>query len=321
MTISTCEWVPEQHLPIVSELAYADERTEDLCNIVFEYITQEHGTIELTETTTGTERNVIVSALAPLPRKIPLLTAEIFGTLRNALEHTLFTEIEYLNATALTEPLARQIAMPISLTYINFQNWRKKRAREIPFIFESSSEIVRRIASLQPYQRISSPQEHPLALLASYTNSAKHRYPAIAAVSLPAKIPLIHPPLSIDQIKRREDHIPVNIGDTVETTALNNRVKFAWCGALTIWEPSTKKWKNLFNEIEAITEWVRDQTLPILIKGDTGTNYTMPYYFDIDSGHMEERAAIAQGSASSAIDKYKIRLRALANKENFFNTV
>lgn len=107
------------------------------------------------------------------PAQGRLLVADALVVLRNAIEHTLFAEVEYRDGR-LDEKAAKVVEMPAAQTYDAFDAWVKGRARNGPPSLQRGSELIKRIEGLQPFQRTLDPHDHPLALLASHTNHSKH---------------------------------------------------------------------------------------------------------------------------------------------------
>ena len=185
MTPSTYGWLPDHHLNVAATLAHADEVVAELANILFDFQTQPEGIIRLAEVPAVTYSETVVTGLAPIPKKVPLLVADALVALRNAIEHTLFAEIEHRDGV-LGEKAAKLVEMPAKASYVDFAGWVKSRSKNGPPSLQQGSELLKRIETLQPYHRTKDPQNHPLALLALHTNYTKHRAPALTAVGLGA---------------------------------------------------------------------------------------------------------------------------------------
>lgn len=138
--------------------------------MLFAYQSVPAGTIGLAEVPAGAVSRTTVTSVAPLPRSVPLLAADVLTTLRAAVEHTLYAEVEHANGRPLTEAEAGSVAMPAALTEKWFDGWLAERKKRAPKPLQSGSPLLERMRKLQPYQRAGSPGEHPLALLAAHTN-------------------------------------------------------------------------------------------------------------------------------------------------------
>ena len=90
MTSSSHAWLPDHHLSVAATLAHADEVIAQTAGILFEYQPQPEGIIRLREVPMVNRSQTVVTGMAPIPRKIPLLVADALVTLRNAIEHTLY---------------------------------------------------------------------------------------------------------------------------------------------------------------------------------------------------------------------------------------
>ena len=123
-----------------------------------------------------THSQTVVVSMSPMPRKVVLLVADALVVLRNAIEHTLFAEVEYRDG-ALDEKSAKVIEMPAAQTYDAFGAWVKGRARNGPPSMQRGSELIKRVERLQPFHRTGSPHDHPMALLTLHTTtrSTAHR--------------------------------------------------------------------------------------------------------------------------------------------------
>ncbi|MGW9717881.1 hypothetical protein [Micrococcus aloeverae] len=198
MTRPSYAWLPDHHLGVAATLAHVDEVIAQVADILFDYQHQPEGIIHLREVPMVTHSQLIVVGMAPIPRKVPLLVADAMVALRNAIEHTLFAEIEHRDG-ALDEKAAKVVEMPAAQTYEAFEAWVKGRVKNGPPSLRQGSDLLKRIDGLQPLHRTKDPQNHPMALLALHTNHSKHRAPAITAVRLAAMY--------------REDQMPRSMGD------------------------------------------------------------------------------------------------------------
>lgn len=305
--VSRLDWVPDRLLGVVATLAHADELIEHIGKLLFTYQAEGDDIVVLKEVLAGAVSRTVVEHVAPVPRKVPLLVADVLVTLRGAIEHTLFAEVEYLNGGTLDTNAAKKIEMPARATFSSFDDWAKGRARQVPNVLSSGSEIVRRIDALQPYHRVNDPEAHPLALLTEYTNHFKHRMPAITAVRIAAMIPEDQYPRRFSDLPVRPEE-PVEAGDILAETPMGERNVVSLFPTIGINRPGTTRWPVLMKELADLAEWVRTQAVPRLIIDNSGPE--IPARYEISTGHADERAAIARGVAVTAAEKYQRRLQA-----------
>lgn len=107
-------WLPDHQLGVAATLSHADELIGQVADLLFDYQNQPGGTFDLTEVPEGTFSKTVVERVAPIPRKVPLLVTNALVTLRAALEHALFAEVEFLDGSPLDEKAARLVEMPAS---------------------------------------------------------------------------------------------------------------------------------------------------------------------------------------------------------------
>ncbi|WP_020418674.1 hypothetical protein [Amycolatopsis sp. ATCC 39116] len=309
MADSTHDWLPQRHLGVAATLAHADELIGEISDLLFDYQTQAEGVFGLREVPAGSVSRTVVDRVAPIPRRVPLLVADALVTLRAALEHALFAEVEFLDGAPLDEKAARLVEMPASDTYEKFEEWKRKRARNAPVSLREGSELLRRIAGLQPFHRQVEPQMHPLARLVLHTNHAKHRTPAITAVRLAAMYKDDQRPRSARDMQPQPEK-PLRIGDVIAETPISTRVPVTLFPTVGINRPGTDRWPVLMRELDEISRWVRLQAVPRLLTGTEPPEPTLPARYEIGVGHEDERRAIAAGSVVSAADRHVQRLGA-----------
>ncbi|GAA3237882.1 hypothetical protein GCM10017691_37430 [Pseudonocardia petroleophila] len=140
VTDSTRAWLPERHLWVAATLSQADELIGQVSDLLFDYQTQPAGVIGLAEVPAGRISRTVVDRVAPIPRRVPLLVADTLVTLRAALEHVLFAEVEFLDGSPLGEKAAKLVEMPASDTYDTFAAWTRRRAKDGPPSLRAGSE-------------------------------------------------------------------------------------------------------------------------------------------------------------------------------------
>lgn len=319
MSTVSYSWLPDRHLGVVATLAHADELIGQLAEVLFGYQAQPRGIIELDEVLSGVVSQTVVVGLAPMPRKVPLLVADVLVTLRNAIEHTVFAEVEHLDGT-LTPRAAQRVEMPAAKTYETFQTWIAGRKKTGPKALLPGSELLRRIEVLQPFQRWKDPENHPLALLAAHTNHSKHRAPSVTAVRLAAMHRDDRPLRSMRDIERRAE-VPLRIGDVIAQTPLGQKIPMTLFPAIGINRPGTDRWPVVIKELDDLATWVRLQAIPQLINGSDRPSPALPARYDIDSGHLDDRRAVTSGTVTTAAQSYGERLQAASLRVDLVETI
>lgn len=311
-------WLPDRHVGVAATLAHADEVIAQAADILFNYQRQPEGIIQFREVPMESYSQTVVTSMAPIPRKVPLLVADALVTLRNAIEHTLFAEIEYVDGV-LDEKAARFVEMPAAKTYDDFQDWIKRREKNGPPSLRRGSELLRRIDGLQPYQRTRDPQDHPMTLLALHTNHSKHRAPAITAVRLAAIHREDRTPPSMHDVERRPE-VPLLVGEVIAQTPRGTRIPVALFPTIGMNRPGTDRWPVLMTELDELAMWVRTQAIPRLISGSVQAPELPPRY-DIAIGHDDDRSALSAGSTLSAAQRHRDRLGAASVRQDMVETL
>lgn len=308
---SDLTWLPDRQIPVVSTLAHADDLLERVGELVLAH-SRDGGAIELHDVQVGGLVHARVAAVRPLARAIALYTADALTTLRAAVEHALFAEVETATKRRLTEAEQRSVEMPAHETAAGFDKWVRDRKRNAPPPLLAGSELLERIRTLQPYRR-GEPAEHPLRLLAAHSNLAKHRMPAVTATQAalvrswePASGLVIPPPTAQ----------PVEVGQTLASLPRGQLVPLDIWPSIAIRRPHTGEWKLLVDELEYVADWVRRVAMPVLITGGHDHIDPLPATFATDIGHLDERAAIAAGTRTSARERGRRRIAVEMARQN-----
>lgn len=274
----------------------------------------------MTPLPTGSYSRTTVVRVASIPRKVPLLVADALVTLRAALEHALFTEVEFLDGAPLDEKAARLVEMPAADTYEKFEAWKNKQLSHRPPALRDGSALVQRIDRLQPFHRHSDPQMHPLARLVLHTNHAKHRTPAITAVRIAAMYQDDQLPRSLSDLPPRPEE-PVRVGDVIAETPMGAKIPVTLFPTIGINRPGTDRWPVLMQELAEIFDWVRTQAVPRLLTGTEPPEPPLPARYEIAVGHKDERHAISTGSTVSAAARHNQRLTAAAARSDLVGII
>ncbi|MFC3243269.1 hypothetical protein ACFOJ6_13920 [Gordonia humi] len=299
--------MPDRHLGAAAALAHADEIIGQISDVLFDYQTVPDGLIGLKSVVDGDVVRAVVESVKPIPRKLPLLVADALVVLRNAVEHTLFTEVEFRDGR-LSNALARQVEMPAAKSREDFDNWVAAKGRKRPDSLHAGSDLVDRIDRLQPFHMGEDHPLHPLARLVLHTNHAKHREPAVTAVRIAASYADDSRPQSIDDVEKGPE-VPLLVGDVIgDPTPVGELAPITMFPNIGINRPLTDDWPELLTELREIFDWVRCEALPVLITGGDAAEPDLPCRYEISLGHTDERAAIIEGSDVSAVTRHSRRL-------------
>lgn len=307
MKDSMHHWLPDHQLGVAATLSHADELVGQVADVLFAYQTRPDGTFELEEQLAFPNTRTVVTHVAPMPRKVPLLVADALVALRAALEHALFAEVEFRDGS-LNEKAARVVEVPASRRGEDIESWAKGRVKNGPPSLHPGSDLVKRIEGLQPFNR-KDVENHPLARLVLHTNHAKHRTPAVTAIRIAAMYQEDQMPRSVRSLPPRPE-APLRVGDVIAETPFGTRVPVALFPTIGINRPGTDRWPVLMHELEEISDWVRTQAVPRLVTGMEPPSPELPTRYEIAVGHVDERRAISAGSTMSAADRHKQRLGA-----------
>lgn len=311
-------WLPDHQLGVAATLSHADETVGQVADLLFVYQAQPDGVFGLEEQLGFPNTRTVVTHVVPMPRKVPLLVADALVALRAALEHVLFTEVEFRDG-ALGEKAAKLIEIPAFRKAEDFESWAKGRVKNGPPSLHPGSELVKRIEGLQPFNR-NDAENHPLARLVLHTNHAKHRTPAVTAVRIAAMYKEDEMPRSVRSLPARPE-VPLRVGDVIAETPFGTQVPVALFPTIGINRPGTDQWPVLMKELEEISYWVRTQAVPRLVTGMEPPRPELPTRYDIAAGHLDERRAISAGLSTSAADRHKQRLGAASVRIDMVDTL
>jgi hypothetical protein len=308
-------WLPDHQLDVALTVAHADELTQRLSDILFDYLLI--GPLAFETVPDGPVCHVRISRVAPLPAAVPRYVADVLTQLRAAVEHTIYAEVEYDLGRKLTLDEGRRIEMPVASTDDAFDNWLRQHKRSELGPLRSGSNLVSRMRSLQPLHRRDR-ENHPLRVLAEHTNLAKHRTPSVANVLL-GRVntwPLDDPEVIVAAASNR----PLEVGTVLATGPLYKQVPLDIWPKVAIQRPHTGEWRVVMDEVNRLEEWVRTVALPVLITGMTDVP-PLPPQVDITKGWDSPRDAIAVGGRSSASERHLVRIQAHTGRQNLAETL
>jgi len=318
--MASLHWLPDRHLGVAATLAHVDETIASVGNLLFDYQARNGDVVQLREVVDGPVRHLVVASVAPIPPKITLLAADALNALRAAIEHSIYIEAETIAGAQLDEAAARLVEMPAARTYNEFVEWTRKRAKNGPQALQNGAELHRRISDLQPLHRYKDPDAHPLARLVAYTNHAKHRTPAVTAVSIPVVFREDQRPRHPRDIPKRPEE-PIVPGQIIFSVPADQIVPVSLFPTVGINLPRTDRWPVLMNELGEIAAWVRTQAIPRLITGVDPPKPEIPASFEISRGHSDQRAAIALGTDVPAYERNRDRLGAAITRLDMAKTI
>lgn len=311
-------WLPDHQLGVAATLSHADELVGQVADVLFAYQAKPGGTFELKEQLAFPNTRTVVTHVAPIPRKVPLLVADVLLALRAVLEHALFAEVD-CRSGKLDEKAARAVEMPAARNAEDFEFWVNGRLKNGPASLHPGSDLVKRIEALQPFNRRDA-ENHPLARLVLHTNHAKHRTPAVTAVRIAAMYTEDQMPPSGRSLPPRPE-VPLRVRDVIAETPYGTRVPVTFFPTIGINRPGTDRWPVLMQELEEISHWVRTQAVPRLVTGKEPPMPELPARYDIAVGHVDERSALSRGSTMSAANRHKQRLGAASVRIDMVDTL
>lgn len=307
-------WLPDRHIAVASTLSHADDLIDHVCKLAYVYGVGDEtsGPIEIEELPGAGVTLSTIRSVKLLPRALALYAADALTTLRAAVEHTLYAEAEHHLGRVFTGTEERLVEMPAHTTAEKFDGWVEgRRKRKAPASLLDARHVLGRVRALQPY-RSPTPQEHPLALLASHTNLAKHRMAALAAGRVAFTIP-DYEVAGVKFLPSKEG--PAEAGDVLAEVPFGVTVPVSIFSHIAIHRPGTDQWPILLQELGDIATWVRTVAIPTLITGSADVD-PLPASIDTSATPSEERATIAAGSWQSAVQRSSIRLGAFTARED-----
>ncbi len=290
---------------MAATLAHADDLIGQVSDLVLAY-SHDGETFRLENVRSGDVVATVIAAVKPLPRAIALYAADALTTLRAAIEHALYAELEHANGGPLSSAQARSVEMPAQVTAEGFDRWVRDRQKRAPSGLQPGAPVLARVRGLQPYQRGGSPEEHPLRVLVEHTNLAKHRMPAITATRVGRLLPDFRVEGMVVTPTTGE---PARAGDALASVPYGQYVPITIYPAVGIQRPHTRAWPVLVHELVWLAEWTRTVAVPVLVTGTREVDELPPTY-DTSVGHDDERLAIVSGPTEGARERAQRTLMA-----------
>lgn len=292
-------------------LAHVDQLIAQVAELLWGYMDREVFTIENVPHPRGVA--VTIGSVQPFPEAIARVFADATTQLRAAIEHTIFAEVEHHLGRDLTSQEARSIEMPAFITEELFDGWLAHRTRSQISAFAPDAELVSRIRLLQPFQ-CDEPADHPMRLLAEYTNFAKHRAPAVTTVRVgPVMLDREAPGLEVVQY---DDLVPARPGDILVVGPRRTKVGVSIYPLIASQRPHTETWHVLMRELGDLADWVRKDAIPMLVSGITAVSPLAPG-IDISIGHESLDEALLKARQETAFEFNQTRVLARGLREDF----
>lgn len=307
------DWLPDRHLHVVATLAHADELITHVAETLRPLIRD--GAIEIENRYEGGVCLAMVKAVKPVPPAVSRYAADALTQLRAALEHVLFTEVRWAAGRELTVQEAQAVEMPACTQAERFTAWLNHGRRKPLGPLQDGSPLVKRMRQLQPYNLRNDPEHHPLRLLVTHTNTAKHQTPIVAATRV-ARVVLDSIPPGVE-IPEPSDG-PVRVGDVLAIAPAGVVLPMDVWPTISIQRPHTGEYPVLITELASIADWVRKVAIPILVTGTNDVD-TLPAHVDTTIGWADPRAVIAAGNQVTAAAKFQASIGAATGREGLRN--
>ena len=200
----------------------------------------------------------------------------------------------------LTSEEQRRVEMPAVIDAKEFTKWLNGSKRKEIAPLRDGSELINRIRRIQPYHR-KDPDQHPLRLLATHTNLAKHRTPAVAAVRLGR----VHTwPLNDPDVLIGSRGTALEVGTVLATGPKYKQVPLDIWPQISIQRPHTREWAILIKELGELADWVRTVAIPVIITGEAHAEPLLPSQIDTTRSWADDREALNSGRPLPAYQRY-----------------
>lgn len=297
------DWLPAHQDHLLYTLAHVDESIDKTCKVICDYVKADP--LRLGGRIREGREDVILSSIAPIPQSVPRDAASAINELRNALEHAVSSEVEYLLGRSLDAGEAKAIEMPIPKGQADLAEWFKHKRRRTLTVLHADGTLGKRIAELQPPFGTDQDASHPLRVLAEHSNLSKHRKPAEYALRLGR----IVPDFDVDGLEASvyPDDMPMMAGDVLASVPEGTYVPMDIWPYVGIRRPHTGKWVVLSHELRMLEVWVRTVALPTLIAGTSDVE-PIPPHLDISTAYETQLDALSSAQSVPAAERLGLRL-------------
>jgi hypothetical protein len=307
-------WLPDHQLEQATSLGHANLTFNNLLDIYYGYI--ENDPIDLMPGLNGGREEIRVKHVKPIPPTVSRGASNFLNELRDALEHTVYAEVEHLLGRPLSEKEGETIELPHRDSREMLVKWSKDKRRSTLTPLHEGGVVFERIERLQPYHRVATPLEHPLRLLASLTNRSKHRKPP--------QLRVFAGPVYTHDSKARHLAVvlqsePLQPNDVLATVPRGMYMEVGVTPDICIETPLG--WQNFFSTLRDVEEWVRLLAMPILITGEYENLLPINPGMDVLKGYTDLREALEISSAQSAADAGSERMMAETLRRSLPDTI
>lgn len=270
-------WLPQHQQHALCTAAHIDAQILQLGQVLHPYLAADP--LKLTQRLTPTTEEVVLAAIAPLPQAVPRLFADALNQTRNLMEHCLFAEVESQLGRDLDRKEAALIEVPAKLSVEAFDDWASDKRRRPLGVFVRGSELYERLHRLQPFHR-RDVDLHPLRCLAEHTNFAKHREPSVTLTRV-GRVDLEDG--SHAALPSGEQQI-AEVGSVLASVPRGTKMGVSIWPEVVVRRPHTGTVHTLMHELGQLEEWVREQAVPILVRGRTDLP-KIPPNLDLSRGY------------------------------------
>lgn len=309
-------WLPDHQLHVAETLAHADALIASASATYSSYI--QAGPIVPYDVRNGDTVLMKVKRVIPPPAAIGRYATAAMNELRSALEHTIYAEVEHELGRELTAEERKLTEMPAFAEADNFDSWLKHKKRKALPPLRTGSPLVERMRALQPFQRQKLVDEHPLRLLAEYTNRAKHQAPVRVVTQIVAVVPSYSAP-TLAAVERRLDG-PARPEQVLASTPLGTVVPYDIWPTVTVARPHTQTWAPVMRELAHIEEWVRMVAVPRLILGIHDVD-PLPPQLDTTLVYEDVRAALTTAGQIPAAQRLSRGLQAALGRDGLVDVL
>jgi hypothetical protein len=300
-------WLPTELAPVAMRLARADELEYQLG---WECLNWTLHALELKQVRRDDGLlDIVVGKVRPIPPVVSMLFSEIVNHLRAAIDNVMYDVVETLRGGPLPPDAAIKVAMPIYQSADKLLDSSNRNRGKVPE-FDSSTELYRRVQSLQPYQslavatavsadfeRFVGPLQlhgvHPLTLLQGYSNADKHRAIRLASGRTLERLG-----------SQRMGHFdiamqPVEAGFVIAEGIDTRPGEIDTRTAVHVQRPDSQVWVAPGMELAQIHNYVAEVVIPTLVTGGQ-TPPGLPRQVRLDDTGETFEQRIAAGGGDTA---------------------
>jgi hypothetical protein len=300
-------WLPEALESVALRLARSDEHTYKIGDLASKWSLD--GPLGFKQVRRGTQVQMVVKSLRPVPPEVSLLFSEAVNHLRAAVDNVVWYLVEQELGT-LSGSLAATVNMPITESPEDMDKWIRRKNKIAAF--GPDAQLGRRLRALQPFVDVQSAvpsmgevlaglvgldveSAHPLRLLQSYSNADKHRSIRVAAARTFSSTD--GSPLAAQNLAHQE----LKVGDPLGPPTTWGQVAIVETNtALMVQRPEPfSAWVNPIKELNAMRRHVSQVVIPMLLTG-LEMPKGLPPEIDIRDSGQSNRERLAGGGWDDA---------------------